>query len=485
MEEDGLQPSFEEEYTLGKLLGRGGFGQVYRCSLKAEPNVEYAVKVIVKTPDLSASTIEDVFQEIRILKSLSGVRHVVQIIDFFDDEDAYKIVLELCTGGELFYRIVDSPTGRYSERDAARVVREMLEVVGACHFRGVIHRDIKPENFLFCTDDEDSELKMVDFGLSTFYKADQRFDELCGTAYYLSPEMLDRGYGPECDVWSVGCIMFILLTGKPPFNGKSNTGIFKGIMDSDAVLAHHFKGSPWPSISAEAKELLSALLTRDPEVRMTAAQALTHPWVRHDGCAPSVPLDIAALSSLKKFCDLNRVKKLALRGLAMTYSDDELRDIKQQFELIDTDSTGTISVEELLEATEKALPFFGAPTSPGRMSKADVLKLIKGIDHNADGELDYVEFTTAALRLRQRKRMDSVTWEERVKMAFAKMDHDKNGFIDVHEIKKELEALGDSSGKIDELIAMYDKDDDGLIDIDEFAALLKTRLSSGGGSGRL
>ena len=164
-EAEGLKSSgsFQDHYVLGPHLGSGSFGLVYKCFLKSDPSQELAVKTIKKSDSLSAEDIESVYREIKILRCLGGVSHVVQLRDFFDDESYYMIVLELCKGGELFYRIINKK--RYTEKDAAKIVREMLEVVGACHMKGVIHRDLKPENFLFATEEEDSELKIVDFGL--------------------------------------------------------------------------------------------------------------------------------------------------------------------------------------------------------------------------------------------------------------------------------------------------------------------------------
>ena len=170
----------------------------------------------------------------------------------------------------MFYRILNKK--RYSERDAAKVVREILEVVGACHTRGVIHRDIKPENFLFSDESEESDLKLVDFGLSTFYNADDSFHDICGTAFYLAPEVLQKNYNSQVDLWSVGVIAFILLSGGPPFVGKSNTEIYKKILNSESILDLQFQKPKWERISIEAKDFLYTLLERNPEVRVTAAQ---------------------------------------------------------------------------------------------------------------------------------------------------------------------------------------------------------------------
>ena len=386
------------------------------------------------------------------------------------------VLFRLCGGGELFYRIINKT--RYTEKDAAKVVRQMLEAVGAFHMKGVIHRDLKPENFLFRTEDEDSELKIVDFGLSTFYKAGEVFSSLCGTAFYLAPEVLRKKYSSESDVWSVGVIMFILLCGKPPFFGRSNTKIFKMILNSEKHLNSHFQSATWTNISNEAKDLLRGLLHPDPKVRSTPAQALAHSWVRADGCAPDMPLDIALLSHMKDFRDYGKVTKVVLRNLALTYSEEDIRDIREQFVLMDKDNTGTISIDELLHAMQQVDGPFGGPSNSSSVTREAVREIIQGMDYNGDGEVDYLEFTTAALRIRQRKKRDSIGWDHRIKLAFSRIDHDGNGYIDVNELRAELEAMGQEPGPIEETVAKYDENGDGFIDFNEFSELIR-KLSSG------
>ncbi|QDZ24092.1 calcium-dependent protein kinase [Chloropicon primus] len=467
--------SFVEHYVLGPHLGSGSFGLVYKCFLKSDPSKAYAVKTIKKTDSLSQEDIESVYRETKILKCLKGVNHVVQLKDFFDDPSYFMIVLELCHGGELFYRIINKT--RYTEKDAAKLVREMLEVIGACHMKGVIHRDLKPENFLFADEQEDSELKIVDFGLSTFYTDRQVFSSLCGTPFYLAPEVLHKKYGSQSDVWSAGVIMFILLCGKPPFFGRANTKIFKMILNSQKHLAKHFQSPVWSQISDEAKDLILCLLNPDPKVRFTPAQALAHPWVMVDGCAPDVPLDIALLSKMKEFRDYSKVTKVVLRNLALTYSDEDIRDIRQQFMLMDRDNTGTISMEELMEAMSKASGPFGSNSDSSALSRKEAQDMLKGMDYNGDGEIDYLEFTTAALRIRQRKKRDSIGWDHRIKLAFSKIDHDGNGYIDLAELRRELEAMGQDPEGIEGIVGKYDENGDGYIDFDEFSHLIR-KLSS-------
>merc|ERR1711920_129504 len=214
--------------------------------------------------------------------------------------------MELCEGGELFDRII--ARGQCSEKEASSLVRQILKVVAQCHLKGIIHRDLKPENFLFkhkSNKVEESDLKATDFGLSDFFSEGQVFNEVVGSAYYVAPEVLRRRYGPSADVWSVGVIVYILLSGQPPFWGQTETAIFNEILKGRV----NFSNPPWPRISPSAKNLISRMLTMDARARITAAQALAHPWVRTDGNAPDTPLDIGVISHMKKFQAAGKLKK--------------------------------------------------------------------------------------------------------------------------------------------------------------------------------
>jgi calcium-dependent protein kinase len=159
---------------------------------------------------------------------------------------------------------------RYSEKDAARIVRQMLNVAARCHLNGVVHRDMKPENFLFKSPKEESPLKATDFGLSDYIRAGKRFHDVVGSAYYVAPEVLKRKSGPESDVWSIGVITYILLCGKRPFWDKTEAGIFNEVLKKKP----DFRDKPWPTISASAKDFVKKLLVKDAFARLTAAQAL-------------------------------------------------------------------------------------------------------------------------------------------------------------------------------------------------------------------
>ncbi|KHN35055.1 Calcium-dependent protein kinase 3 [Glycine soja] len=360
--------------------------------------------------------------------------------------------MELCGGGELFDRIIAK--GHYSERAAADLCRQIVTVVHDCHTMGVMHRDLKPENFLFLSKDENSPLKATDFGLSVFFKPGDVFKDLVGSAYYVAPEVLRRSYGPGADIWSAGVILFILLSGVPPFWSEKEQGIF------DAILRGHidFASDPWPSISSSAKDLVKKMLRADPKQRLSAVEVLNHPWMREDG-ASDKPLDVAVLSRMKQFRAMNKLKKVALKVIAENLSEEEIIGLKEMFKSMDTDNSGTITFEEL----KAGLPKLGT-----KVSESEVRQLMEAADVDGNGTIDYIEFITATMHMNRMER------EDHLYKAFEYFDKDRSGYITVEELESALKKynMGDEK-TIKEIIAEVDADNDGRINYDEFVAMMR------------
>jgi len=264
----------------------------------------YAIKVISKLKLKCKEEIEDVRREVAIMHHLAGNDNIVTVHGAYEDARAVYLVMEHCGGGELFNRIVEQ--GHYSEQKAAAMFRTMLRVLHHCHELGVVHRDLKPENFLLSALGEAGILKATDFGLSMFVQPGQELNEMVGSPYYVAPEVLKKKYGVECDVWSAGVILYILLCGLPPFWGDNESAIF------ESILVGHldFTEAPWPSISWPAKELLKQLLCKNVKERMTVEQALAHPWVKVGGSAPDDALDSEVLKRMRTFANQSKFKQL-------------------------------------------------------------------------------------------------------------------------------------------------------------------------------
>jgi len=259
---------FRDRFTLGEELGRGGFS-IVKKGVENESGVAYAIKIIAKNQ--SEDELALLRREIEIMRKLRH-EHIIALHSVYDEEENIFLVLELATGGELFDQIISK--GTYSEKDAANIIRQILEAVAYMHSNGIAHRDLKPENLLVTGDNQDL-IKISDFGLSKDFGRDN-LKTSCGTPDYVAPEVL-RGtnYDNSVDVWSVGVITYILLCGFPPFYGNNDQQIFNKILKCE----YDFPSPDWDNISEEAKEFISALLVLNPNERPTAEQCLEAPWI--------------------------------------------------------------------------------------------------------------------------------------------------------------------------------------------------------------
>jgi len=268
---------FDECFTLEEELGRGGFS-IVKKGVNKQTGEAFAVKIIAKNQ--AEDEISLLRREIEIMRKLKH-DHIIQLFDVFDEDETIYLVLELVTGGELFDQII--ARGSYSERDAANIIRQILEAVAFMHTHGIAHRDLKPENVLV-TGTNNDVIKVSDFGLSKDF-GKEKLKTACGTPDYVAPEVL-RGiqYDNTVDVWSIGVICYILLCGFPPFYGSTDQQIFEKIMKVD----FDFPSPDWDDISDDAKEFISAILVLDFRIRPTAEQCLDNPWI--SGNAPSTPM---------------------------------------------------------------------------------------------------------------------------------------------------------------------------------------------------
>ncbi|XP_047310131.1 CDPK-related kinase 5-like [Impatiens glandulifera] len=419
----GFSKHFENKYELGSEVGRGHFGHTCRAKFKKGEfkGKDVAVKVIPKSKMTTAIAIEDVRREVKILKALTGHSNLVQFYDSYEDHDNVYIVMELCEGGELLDRIL-SRGGKYTEDDAKAVLIQILNVVSFCHLQGVVHRDLKPENFLFTTKEENAQLKAIDFGLSDFVKPDERLNDIVGSAYYVAPEVLHRSYSTEADVWSIGVISYILLCGSRPFWARTESGIFRAVLKADPI----FDEPPWPSLSVEARDFVKRLLNKDPRKRMTAAQALCHPWIRSDDI--KAPLDIMIFKLMKAYMRSSSLRKAALRALAKTLTADELFYLREQFALLEPNKNQTISLDSIKAALTRY--------ATDAMKDSRVHEFLTSLNALQYRRMDFEEFCAAALSVHQLEALDQ--WEQYARSAYEIFEKDGNRALVIEELASEL-----------------------------------------------
>ena len=365
------------------VMGRGHYGMVRRATRKAD-GVPVAVKVIAKK---RAVYVDMIASEVAILRSLKTVPSVITLLDEFEDATSVYLILEIAQGGELFEPIAD-PEFNFTEQQAARLMRKLLLAVKSFHDRNVVHRDIKPENLLLTEDFVDGDLKVIDFGLATQHvPGAPPLTRHVGTPYYVAPQVLEKSYGRECDMWSVGVVCFAVLCGFPPFWGDTDKDIYARIRAG----RFWFAGALWGTRSYHCKDFVSNLLTWDAAQRYTVDAALAHPWIVGEGTVFDTtctgPALLTALWAhatspwVKRAAKVIAVRKLEKEGGA------ELRPLRAIFDGLQL-KNGVLDTMQLAES----LCDKGAPLSP-----SDAARLFVLLDVTGAGTITPTTFCAALL----------------------------------------------------------------------------------------
>lgn len=436
-----------------KELGHGHYGVVRKC-MDRTTKEWFAIKSIRKS---KVSKIEVLMREIQILKEVKH-SNIIALIDVFEDSKYLHLVTELCTGGELFDRIIaktQSAEGHFSEHDASQLVRDILDAIAYCHdVKGIVHRDLKPENFLFLTEAEDSPIKIIDFGLSRHNDANQGIMKTkVGTPYYVAPEVLRREYTKSCDIWSIGVITYILLCGYPPFYGDSDAEIF----DSVRTGKFDFPSPEWDDISLTAKEFVRYLLQKDPKARPTAAEAMRHEWI---GMHMDVDESIISKPSLlkhtdrgttfKKFLAMQKLKKAALFVIASNLTQAEVGSLGDIFCRIDQTGDGVMTLTELDDAISRG--------SFPQEIQDDINALKAELELSDTDTLNWKAFLAATVD------KSLVIREDKIKFAF---DHFKHSDAD-HLMLQDFTAIFESEAQAKEIFEFLDSDHDGKVSFEDF-----------------
>ncbi|KAD6453992.1 hypothetical protein E3N88_08698 [Mikania micrantha] len=397
--------------SLGKEIGKGQFGITYIYKEKSTGK-KYACKKIPKRKLVTANQKEALKREVKFMNELSGEELFVELKDVYEDNKHVYLVMEHCEGGELYQKMKSN--GRYSEKVAAQILSSIMKVVYCLHFMGIMHRDLKPENFVLakkgaspCSVDYTS-LKAIDFGLSAYIDEGKPSQEKVGTAFYVAPEVLKRKpYGLKIDIWSAGVILYILLTGVPPFYGENEMEIFEAVKIAKPDMESH----PWPLISENAKTLVKAMLSEDPTTRPTAAAVFNYQWMKDNGVATENPVDTKFLVKMKHIRAMNKFKKLALQKLTEMILEEEFKKTRTMFRNFHTNEQIVLSREEL----EKSLDRIGEGIGP-----EEAKEIVEAADADGNGYIDYNEFITAMTNIKQHK-------EENLRRAFNQFHKGSNG----------------------------------------------------------
>ena len=326
-----------QQYKFIQEIGSGGFSRVYKAK-SVKTNEVVAIKV-VRVVEENVELKRIIENEVEVMRhvtdNLSGFsKNFVQFYDLVYDPDQMSIAMEYLDGGELFDRIVQQT--KFSENDAARVTRQVIAALDALHTSGIVHRDLKPENLVYATKSRKSDLKIMDFGLSWFMgeKDIHSKARYVGTPGYISPEViLRKQYAPAADIWSMGVILFIMLSGRMPFGGRNTN-----MLNSKVVTASfNMTGGAWKQISDNAKDLVRRMLTVDPTKRITAKELLKHPWIVEDHGGFNLG---TTLASLAEFNDRRKIENEVKKMLKKTSDDMQ----KQLLQLVGSTTESTLGL---------------------------------------------------------------------------------------------------------------------------------------------
>eukprot|EP00930_Biecheleria_cincta_P071630 TRINITY_DN59103_c0_g1_i1.p1 TRINITY_DN59103_c0_g1~~TRINITY_DN59103_c0_g1_i1.p1 ORF type:complete len:542 (+),score=99.84 TRINITY_DN59103_c0_g1_i1:52-1626(+) len=441
--------SLHDTYEIKGKLGEGAFGAVQAAKHRHTAQ-EVAIKAVPK------SSVEDlgVLKAEAELLRVTDHPHIARLYEVFEGDTSFYFVMELCSGGELWERILfahDCFALGFTERELASAMQQMLRAVGWCHAHNIVHRDLKPQNFLLASSDPDARLKLVDFGISGVVPpglAGSRYlSSRAGTEGYMAPEiLLSRPYGPPADLFSLGAIMHAAVVGLPPRWDQQRGYSFPGRVRLQ-------------SLSSEARDLFGRLVDCNPCARPTAADALKHPWfqmsssMEPDGSKPL--LDAECLVRMRRFGKRSKLQKAAMTSTIAFASlrREEMAALQATFLAVDRDGSGEVTTAELAAALQGG--------------SHEVELLMEGLDSSKDGKISYTEWLAGTA---------SRAWFSTcrsARQAFDSLDDDGDGSLGPSELLKALPGVFQGEEEMLEEIRRLDKDGDGLLDFDEFCALLQ------------
>lgn len=436
-----------KEYKIQETpLGKGAYGEV-RKAINVSTNELRAIKIIYKN-NCSQEEQDRIFNEITIMKALDHP-NIIRIYEYFQDEKHIFIVMELAQGGELFDKIIE--VHHFNEDVASKILYQLLSAVNYLHKHNIVHRDLKPENILF----DGTNIKIIDFGTSREYNGKARMKTLYGTSYYIAPEVINQSYNEKCDEWSCGVIMYILLSGLPPFNGSNDEEIMRAVKMGQFT----FDIPEFKNVSLAAKKLIARLLTYNVKNRISAEEALNDEWFKRIHSMENAMLNSNILNNLKRFSIKSKIQEAVYYFIVNTLtSQEEKNELIKIFKALDLNNDGVISKQELKAGLTKVNHF---------MTEQEIEALMEKIDNNGNKGIDYSEFVAAAI---DRNR---ILTDEKIRKCFRQFDKDNSGKISLKEFGQMFQGSSVFNDELwKNLIKDVDVNKDGEIEYKEFKHML-------------
>jgi calcium-dependent protein kinase len=439
---NGSGRSLEDDYELESslVLGKGSSAKVVLARGRVNRQ-KYAVKTMHRQ-HVRPEELEMGVSEVEIFLMLDHP-NIVRLHDVYYDGDGNKmhLVMECCTGGELFYRVLDK--GPLPEHEAALALGQMLRAVGYLHAHGIVHRDLKPENFLYESKQKGAPLKLIDFGFGEMWDPKTLMRQCCGTLSYVSPEVLSQeGYTDKCDMWSLGVIAFVILMGYPPFQGEDDGDVKLKIKagEVDRQLTKHYSTwLRWSALPADAQELVKALLVKDPAERLSAQKAIFHPWlIREQATGMGTPaLDMQLFRSLRSYRVMQPLQRAVWQLMSQQLRPAQTRRATEMFLSLDVENTGMVNLSDFKDAFCRArlLP----PETEGALalSTEEVEEICDLLDDVWGEEgIPYSEFIAAT-------GLEAPFDAKIIRSAFHRLDVDQSGFLNVLDVEQAFGGVFD------------------------------------------
>jgi len=448
----GSKRAIADDYAVtNEVLGKGCSGPIHLATSICDIKRKFAVKSF-NLATLRKIEREHLKGELAIFLCMDHP-HVGRLVDIYENEHTLKLVMECIDGGELLTRITQKK--RFVEPEAADTMRQILLAVNYLHTHGIVHRDLKLENFLY--DGEDSNhLKLIDFGFSKFFTRG-RLKSTCGTLAYVAPEVLGESYGSQCDLWSAGVIAYVLLSGTMPFYGSKETKL-----DNISHGRYKMHKDVWDPLSSKSKEFVQCLLDTDPKVRLTAKQALAHPWIKERRGNAPMPPPRHVLNALSSWKSAPKLQRACLTLMAWSLNQEEHVKFRDYFLALDIDHDGAISLEELRRVMGKC-----------RINTSKVEQVFNSISSNDDDEIHYSEFVAALMS-------DQVVeiQDDHLRATFRKFDKNNLGYITGKDFSSVVGFEYDGTKSSELLLEADTLEHDGRVDYHEFVQYVRSCSSN-------
>eukprot|EP00347_Sterkiella_histriomuscorum_P012164 403369649 len=459
---------FKDNYEVtNQVLGSGAFGTVQVCYYKKQQNQKRAVKMIKKDFLLFQDDVR-LRYEIDILRYLDHP-NILRLYEIYEDRHNIYLVTELCEGQDLWDDIAQRE--KLTENDAAEIMQQILSAVAYCHRKNVCHRDIKPENIIIShpTHSEKdcqngnieglkNRIKLIDFGTSQVFSKVEKLQSLQGTSVYVAPEVIEGEYDQLCDVWSIGIILYIMMIGKSPYKSK----IQSEILEEVKVTQIKIEGSEWENRSEEVKDLLRQMLNKDPELRITAKQALKHQWFQKQAITHR-----DYQSTVEAFINLRNFNAIYTFMVCQFSSQDEKDRLYNSFQTLDLNHDGKLTIDELVQGYKIVSPHLS-----DELIRQEAEHIMKIVDQDANGYISFSEWENASIN-----KFDMLS-HKKLRSAFELFDKDNSGKISVQEIQEILSqgSQVSNSNVWEEIIKEIDQDGDGQISFEEFYYMMQQIL---------